>query len=470
MKTRLTIICLILLSISISANAQHYWIKNTNIINVENGDVLEEHHIEIKNGKIIRITDKEIIKGEAEVIDGTGKFIIPGLWDMHVHTDMVGKSSIPLFVNYGVTGLRDMGGNINTIRAFAEDSSKFYPKIITAGPILESPRFYQLTTMLLGKEIAKSRISFDSPDRAGQIVDSVLSLGADFIKIRTVQSMEAFNALAEACKERNVRFTGHIDQNINILEAVKSGISTIEHSDFFAVLKLEQDSSARLAKRIAQEDVMYTPTLIATEKSRLTPKSELLAVINDSSQVNYPYRKYLSPKLLEHWMLEVSMAALESPMDWGAMSEKFMVFGKELAHSDTKLLTGTDTGVGLVIPGLALHEELKLMVERFNITNLQALQSATINAAEQLELGGYGKVENGFAADLLVLNYNPLENINHTKDIHAVINNGHYLDNLKREKSMRHVVEAVKKERLVHQNDKLVYFNEALQKLKASKK
>ncbi|CAN5238288.1 hypothetical protein BH23BAC1_BH23BAC1_51130 [soil metagenome] len=213
-----------LISISNFYYSQHYWIKNINIINVENGEVLKNQHVKIEKGKIVSIVEK-VKKVKSEIINGQGKYLIPGLWDMHVHLDMVGEASMPLFLNYGITGVRDMGGDINVIKKYKKQPE--IPTIISAGAILESPRFYQIVSMLLGEEVAKSRVPFGDPTEAGQLVDSLVASGSDFIKIRTDASQEVFEALGRACKERGVTFSGHIDRNIDFMTTIKSGIGSI---------------------------------------------------------------------------------------------------------------------------------------------------------------------------------------------------------------------------------------------------
>jgi hypothetical protein len=441
---------------------QHYWIKNVNIIDVENGDILKNHSIEIEQGKIKTILHLPN-KISGEIIDGEGKYVIPGLWDMHVHLTMVGDATMPLFLNYGITGVRDMGGDMELIKKYK--TNHLNPVIYSAGAILESPRFYQIISMLLGEEFTKTRVSYENPEQARSLVDSLIASGSDFIKIRTALNDTNFLALGKACKERGVAFAGHIDPNINLLIAVKSGLSSIEHSEFFHILEMDETQQKELAQAISAEKTFYTPTLIAEIKNKKIPKSEVVAFFNDSLNQSFTERAFISSKLLEYWKLQEEMAQLEAPMDWNDILPAFFKFGNHLAHSGVPLLAGTDCGLHLVIPGQSLHEELELMVKHLNISNLSALQSATINPAKFFKNENEGKVKAGASANLLLLDENPLENITNTQKIAVVIKEGKIYSKEKRAELMAKVQADVNKERSNYENKLIENFRENLKKL-----
>ena len=422
-----------------------FWIQNVNIINVKNGSVLANHNIKIADDVIVAIKKGEI-QYNGKIIDGNNGFVIPGLWDMHVHLDMIDTVSIPLFMLNGVIGVRDMGGNTNFLNSVKKEINELHPIVKTAGAIIESPQFYKLISKFLGKEIMESRVPFSSASNSKKLIDSLLENGSDFIKIRTVENHEAFKKLANSARERGVKFTGHISPNLDILSAVKLGLSTIEHSDFFSILSLDTTSKENLAKNISNESVYYTPTIITTQKSRLTSRKVLSEYINDSLNLNFDHRKYLSPKLIENWMMEYEMSKLESPMNWMEMTDDFFQFGRSLVNNDIDLLSGTDSGVGLVIPGISLHQELEYMVKILRVSNLKALQSATINATDHLAIKDQGIVAVGYKANLLILASNPLENISNTKKIISVIKNGKVYDETSRKEILNGVHQKVNKE------------------------
>jgi hypothetical protein len=238
-------------------------VSNVNIIDVETGKVNNAMDILIVNHKIDSILphDNNRKYDAAKLIDYSGKYILPGLWDMHVHLSMIGGESIPLFVLNGVTGVRDMGGNWPELKAWRSKGNNSeetrFPKIKTAGPILESPRFYGLYKQILGPDYVDDRIAIDTENQAYAVVDSLHKVGVDFIKVRTVKSQEIFKAISEACAKHNLPFTGHIDQNIGIEFAVEQNIRSIEHDVFFQALKANEKEVTDILVAIKQSKTFF---------------------------------------------------------------------------------------------------------------------------------------------------------------------------------------------------------------------
>jgi len=409
-------------------------ISNINIIDVETGKIDSGMDLIIIKDRIMSIVPhrKKLTYNAETIVDGTGKFLIPGLWDMHVHLSMIGKESIPLFVLNGVTGVRDMGGNWSELeewRALGNlTEQNVYPKIKTAGPILESPQFYNLLQQILGPSYTNDRIAISSIEQAHIVVDSLSKMGADLIKVRTVKSQEIFKAIAAACKKNNIPFTGHIDQNIGIEFAIENKMQTIEHDLFLQSLSMDEKGLNKTLQTITDGRLNFTPTLLATYNSRLRSKDELIQLANDTLNRKTEFREYLSPKLIENWNIQLKIQALETPMKWDSLIIPLRSFAKSIAGKTT-VLSGTDCGVPGIIPGKGLHQELKMLVEEMGLSNLQALQASTINAVRNLELQNeYGLVKSLYRADLLILNENPLEDISSSSNIFSIIRNGTILD------------------------------------------
>lgn len=149
----------------------------------------------------------------AEVIDAQGKFLIPGLWDMHVHLTKAGENTLPLFIINGVTSVRDMGGDYRQVlewRREAEEGKRLSPRIKTSGALLESAenvaRMKREGTI---EPVDKYRLGVATPEEARRAIDLLASLGVDFIKFRTVASPEVYKAIAEESKAKGLMFTGH---------------------------------------------------------------------------------------------------------------------------------------------------------------------------------------------------------------------------------------------------------------------
>ena len=425
---------ILLLSIAyvLGAWGQSIAIEKVNIIDVRNGEVHPGQYVLLENGLIRKIEDRAF-KQVDQRIDGSGKFLIPGLWDMHVHLSTIGEESIPLFVANGVTGVRDMGGDWTELkkwRSFSEnDDQTSFPIIRTAGPIVESVPFYYMLSKILGREFSKNRVPVADASAVRPVVDSIASLGVDFLKIRTAVSQELFLEVLQYCDSIGLQVTGHIDQSISIEEAVKNGISTIEHDLFLQTLSFTDKEKKAILEAIAEYQPYFTPTLIATYQSRIRPKEQLVSLLNDSSNNHHPRRKFVSPVLLENWNIEKNLSALEAPISWDSVIQISRSFAKEMA-SHTKMLAGTDAGVAGIYPGWGLHEELQMMTEHFRCSPLKALQASTLHAAASLNLLSlYGTIEEGKKADLLLLEANPLQDISNTQKIAVVFKNGIQLDN-----------------------------------------
>lgn len=468
MHIRSVLLVLLILSSCISKKTDYDGLlfENVSVIDVMTGEV-QVLNVLAEKGLITRLSPTKLSAPTGtRVIAAKGKYLIPGLWDMHVHLSMMGETGLPLFVANGITGVRDMGGDFTELTYWRDSlSNELIPLIRTPGPILESPRFYAILKTLLGPSFTKTRIPVGSVARAGQVVDSLKQLGVDFIKIRTVESQAIFNAIASAAVQQGLPFTGHIDQNLSILESVGKDIASIEHSGFLQALNMDEAERQKTMAQIKLKKPSFVPTLIAMEYARLTPTDQLTNMVFDSLENTFEKRKYISNVLLENWAIELELSKLEAPLDWPQLNRTFLSFSKEIAKN-TDLVAGTDTGVKGIVPGWSLHEELALMVEQLDINNLQALQSATINAATLLNLeGSHGTIAEGKFANMVLLNSNPLEDIKNTSSIHMVVKDGKLLDRPTLDSLLEAVVENVEQERSSLKWKRLGNLKEQLKKL-----
>lgn len=449
-------------------------ITNTNIVNVASGEIDYEMDIIIDGNKIESIAphNKNLNYKADKIVDGSDKYVIPGLWDMHAHLSMMGEASIPLFVTNGVTGVRDMGGNWSELKNWRARGNTINqdscPKIKTAGPILESPQFYAILTQILGPTYTQDRIAIDTEERAQKVVDSLAALGVDLIKVRTVKSPEIFKAIATACKGNAIPFSGHIDENIGIDLAVENGIASIEHDVFLQSLQMDEGARQKTLESIHDANVFFTPTLLATYNNRLRAKEDLLELTNDTLAKASEHREQISPRLLENWKIQLAIQALERPMKWDSLIVPLRSFAK-LITANSKVLAGTDSGVMGIIPGKGLHDELRLLVSELRLSNLQALQAATINATTSLGLQNeYGLVKSGFTADLLLLNKNPLADISNTSDIFSIIKNGNVLDQREIKKRFKTLADTLKQVKKDYKPETLNHLNEVLNQIKSA--
>jgi cytosine/adenosine deaminase-related metal-dependent hydrolase len=405
---------------------------------------------------------------DARVLDGRGKFLIPGLWDMHVHSfqwifaDFAG----PLMLANGVTGARDMGYFIDTTLRWRRDIAagrELGPRLV-AGARVDGP---------VGRAQFVSHVTTEAD--AIRAVDTLArtkdgSARADFISIDAWIPRAAYFALAREAKKLGVPFAGRVPYSVSVTEASDSGQRSIEQEDdlmractsreavFRAQLAdtankrtgddpLQLRSQARpilqsydpaacrsVMETLARNHTWVTPTLVAYQT---------YARSFDSAVTHPEWSKYVPGIVEGGWRHR----ALAVPKPDSAMVQSSFSFVRtgELNKAGVGLLAGTDTPRPFIYPGFSLHEELALLV-RSGLTPLEALRTATYNPAKYLgsqdSLGtiGYGKI-----ADLLLLDADPLRDIHNTTRISAVIANGRLFDSTARAALLSHVVTALKR-------------------------
>ena len=393
-------------------------------------------------------------------MDGHGKFLIPGLADMHVHLTAAGEPDgsrrfmIPLLLANGITTVRDMGGYLESLVPLREEIKKGKrsgPQIFYAGPYLDgSPPSFEPSFVVMNRTQARGD------------VDQLVQRGVDFIKVQSILSRDAYFAIAEAARRQHIPFAGHVPDHVRAAEAADAGQHSIEHltnvlrgcssnearlmqEQFYVPPKKEtveqahgrvvrwqrellgsysqQAAEALIAKFVAK-DVWQTPTLVLL-KNDAFPTAE-----NDARQDEHV--KYIPPALRAIWekargeqMRFVNPA--ESVLRQELFTKSEAVVG-QMQKAGAKILAGTDSPAPYVFPGFALHEELAMLVDA-GLTPMEALEAATRSAAEFLGKGkDSGTIAEGKYADLALLDANPLEEIRNTRKIRAVIVRGELLD------------------------------------------
>ena len=386
-------------------------LTNVTIVDVSNGSLYTNQTVVIKGDKIIDIgaTSNIRVDERTSVIDARGKYLIPGLWDMHVHLELATKKSLPHFIASGVTGVRDMGANsfdsIKQWRNEIEQGTQTGPHIIAPGPIIDGPFF-----------VNELRVTVNTASEARKAVDSLVKLGVDFIKVHQQISKEAYFALADQAAKHKITFAGHKPAVLTTQDIIKAGQNSIEH------ILSTPDLNDTTISLLKEGGVFFTPNLLIIDK---------IARYNDPSLHNDKRLNQVSPILKQHWKKQTEAWGdnVNSTVEYmRSMMPVMQQRTAALQRAGVLLLAGTDVGIPYAFPGSSLHEELELLVQA-GLSPLQALQTATIHPARFFKKEHEtGSVQKGKRADLVLLNANPLENIANTKDINLVFFNGKVFD------------------------------------------
>jgi imidazolonepropionase-like amidohydrolase len=367
----------------------------------------------------------------AHVVDGRGRFLIPGLWDMHVHTVMPGgDAALPLYIANGVTGVRDMAGDwaqLQTWRHEIAAGTRAGPRMVVSGPYLE------------GGDVPIPHLLVRTPEDAQPAVDSLVRLGVDFVKVHGQLTRESYFAIARAARARGIPFAGHVPRSVGAVAASDSGQRSIEHLLTIPNSCTPQESVA-LAPRFAMQsalgrctsedmhglfstlirnDTWVVPTLTAQLEVATWPKKDLPG----DSLAHY------LPDELRRFVAEIFPMPDSIPPDADevglALFDKRVQIVGALHRAGVHVMTGTDAPLRNSPPGFGLHEELKLFV-RAGLSPIDALRAATLEPARFLGVqDSLGTVESGKVADLVLLDANPLDDIGNTRWIALVIANGH---------------------------------------------
>jgi hypothetical protein len=405
-------------------------IRNVTIIDVAGGPDLTHRNVLIMGGRILAIgSAREVpVPRRAQVVDGTGRFLVPGLWDVHAHVDFHGPPGLSLYLANGVTGIRDMGAmRFATVKGWRDSIAIGYvrgPRMRIAAPIVERAEWLTTVRRWMAEAgapagILEERFGPTSPGEAARWVDSVAALGADHVKVRNWPPEEISRALIARAAEHGLPVVGHANRPFPT-----RGVASYEHG-VFPPLDLPDEERRALWRGFASEGSAYVPTLVAGME-RLLPLDTLLARIDPARE---PLYRYVPDRKLEEWRREYESRRNERPFDWEAVHRADLRNLAELRAAGVMVLAGSDAATPFVIPGFGLHDELELLVTRGGLTPLEALRGATLDPARFLGMAdSLGTVEEGKLADLLVLDADPRVDVRNTRRIHAVVADGRLLD------------------------------------------
>ena len=370
-------------------------ITHVTIVDVEHGALLVDRTVLVRGSRIEQVdsTPRVELPRRAQTIDAAGQFLIPGLWDMHVHLDDAGTAR--QLLSWGITGARVMSGGLEETLALRQQ--------VLADP-QRGPRLYVVGVSLHGPQSFASDTGLGlvrTADEGRRAVDSLVARGVDFLKVHEGLSREAWFDIARAARKRGVRLTGHVPAGLTPEEASDSGLISIEHLEFLPDKCLVLFDSTARARRSPAPAGCRTPEL-----------ARLLGHLHRNGV-------WLDPTIgsFRVWV----------PRQWPSILAGFADVARLIREAGLPILAGTDLGSSGITPGESLHDELALLVAA-GFSPAEALRAGTYNPARFLGVGdSLGRVDSGYVADMVLLEGNPLADIQNTRRIASVMRSGRLL-------------------------------------------
>lgn len=419
-----------------------------NVIPMDRERAITNQTVIVRNGTITQIGDAARVKvpTDAVTVDAKGKYLIPGLVDMHTHLlsdsdeypDSIAPDELRVMVANGVTTVRFMIGTPELLKLRQRSA---------AGEIA-APTIYVASPHLTGREQGNNFV-VNTPEEAREAVRRSKAAGYDFIKITTFLKSLLYETAVDEAKKQNIRVVGHADSRfVGVERAWKAG-QQIEHLDGYLELLLKADSPvkgsvsdlyiynpdnwksfdymdetkiAEIARRTVESNPFVDPTqhFMKNTFGRLRTEEEIRA---------QPDFKFYPPKVQQQWLdfykrnKFINSVPLEERARWVALREKLI---KAIYDAGGKIMAGSDTPEFLWLYGFGIHHELKALKDS-GISNYAVLAAGTRNAHEFLgTLDKAGTIEKGKRADLVLLNANPLDDISATKDRAGVMLKGRW--------------------------------------------
>jgi imidazolonepropionase-like amidohydrolase len=391
-------------------------LTRVNVVDVIEGRIVPNATVTIAGVTITSVTPNGTAPAGARVVDGQGTFLMPGLWDMHAHMEASGEPWLPLYVANGVTGIRDMGSQLDLILKMREATSSarvLGPRIVAAGPILDdAPGDWPFRMRVRTAEEGKAAVQL------------LKRRGVDLIKVHNHTPRDAYFAIADEARRQHLPLAGHVPLKVTVEEAIEAGQHDIEHFSESRVwmqcsggASYHADRCRSLFALLATRRIWQTPTLLAA--------SELATIGTPASSVPADQLPYATKSVRAMWAGVQGMFATPDVVRmFRQRAETAAVVTNDMARAGVGILAGCDS----MIAGFCVHDELAAMV-RGGMSPLAALQAATVNPARYLNLSETaGSVAPGRRADLVLVDANPLADIGNVRRVRAVVVAGRFLD------------------------------------------
>jgi predicted metal-dependent TIM-barrel fold hydrolase len=452
---------------SIVKPSQTIQIKNANVLSEDCSHFIKNQDVIIKNGKIILLGENQLMDSTSIIIDGTNKYLIPGLIDSHVHLKE-SKNDLFLYLVNGVTYVREMAGRPIVLEwRKSIQKNGIGPRMFIASPPIYSESglkgyYYRWT---------RQSINYSTKNDAQKEIKRIKEQGYDAVKMYGFVNPEMFKTTIEIAKEYNIPVIGHLPL-VNLETFYHSGQKEIAHIEEITVKNMDdfgksisknpkeyinflKAHSDQIAKKLRENNICITSTISLIEslpKQRFALKSNLKGI----------ELKYANPKIIEGtplyklgWLTgengyeydgeDKPEARKLSLTFWNTYVEAIHIMTKALVDNKVPIMAGTDANVATIVPGFSLHNELESL-SKSGMTNSQALYSATVVPSTWMK-SNTGKIKIGYNSDLVLLSKNPLEDIKNTKTIEYVFFDKYRIDKIQIKTILKAIEDANNKNR-----------------------
>ncbi len=445
-------------------------ITNVSVLSTDCTKMIDSVTVLIKNGKILKVDKNIPIPTGYKIINGAGKYLVPGFADTHVHLDQ-SKNDLLLYLANGVTQIAEMFGN--------EEHLKWRKEAINGSL---SPKIYVATRKIGSKKGLKqkvrswfgSMVNYTSEKKACKAVQKFKKQGYDAIKLSSFLEPKIYNAIVDEAKKQHIPAIGHLTQKVRLNEFYISGQTQLAHieeitkstmvdfgglhsyntAEYLKYLKTHCDA---IALKIKKNNIVVSSTIWIME-SLPKQKFELENFIKNI-ELEYANSGIIEgSKMGKGWLpnynsyenLDIKNNAIKrkkSQLFWKAYVEAIHIMTNALARNNVTIITGTDANAACTVPGFSLHDEF-VSLHKSGLSKTQVLYATTVASSKWMKTNA-GKIKIGYRADLVLLTKNPLEDIKNTQTINAVITNGKLLDRNTLDKMLQSIKEANTKSRKV---------------------
>ncbi len=419
----------------LQAGLDRYALVNGSVFDARSGKLLPNRAVLIKGNRIQAVCDSSDLGNEVQKLDISGKTVLPGMIDVHVHSE---DWHAPLYLAKGITAVRDAGCELEAVlrRRQRWNASFDAPRLVCTGPVLDNPgNTWPATTQIL-----------QTPQEGQAWVDYLVERGVDQIKTYAFLDWPCFLAILDQAHRHGKFVLAHLGKHVNARQAIEAGLDEVEHLSGIAEAlwwdRNQETASWDFFKLWASIDLARANQLIdiIQEKGTWIAVTRLvwlrLAAAWDSRNLSHPQMEFTPGPLREFWetfspqndQVQPSPKGMQKPsrMDRCQQVAGMAIFTAELFRRNSKIIIGTDAPFPNLLPGFSYHDEIHALLE-CGLSEKAALQAATIAGAQALEIDHLvGTVEASKQADLIVVDGNPLDDMQVLQCIDVVIRDGHW--------------------------------------------